>query len=125
MTKRGERGTALVEAMVGAAIVALTLATMYEAILHVAARNRMAEDRRMALMIAESQLAAVGPVIPIAPGVSEGTDGDFFWRVDIEPYNGGPPPNAVGLLCSVKVVVEDHHRQPLATINTLRLTKGV
>lgn len=122
---RGEAGSALIEAMVGAAIVAITLAAMYSAITGSAARNRMAEDRRMAMMIARSEMAAVGSVIPAAVGITEGANGDFYWRVDIEPYGAGPPPSIVGQLCLVTVVVGDQHRKPLARLASLVLVRRI
>jgi hypothetical protein len=129
--KRGEAGSALVEAMVGAAIVAGTLAAMYAAIYESSARNRMAEERRTAMMIAQSELAAVGSVIPAATGITEGTQGDYYWRVDIEPFGGstqqsgfGAPPSPVGTLCIVKVTVADQRRAPLANLTSLTLVKG-
>jgi type II secretory pathway pseudopilin PulG len=129
--KRGEAGFVLVEAMIGAAIVAITLATMYAAIYESAARNRMAEQRRAAMMIAQSELAAVGSVIPAAPGTTEGTEGDFYWRVDIAPVGAntqqpgfGTPPSPVGILCLVKVIVADQRRAPLANLMSLTLSKG-
>ncbi|MEI9930344.1 MAG: hypothetical protein WDM89_07265 [Rhizomicrobium sp.] len=129
--RRGENGSALVEALIGAAIVMGTLAGMYEAIRESAAHNHMIEDRRVALMIAQSELAAVGPVIPAAPGITEGTEGDFYWRIDIEPYGQaqqqtafGAPPNLAGVLCAVQVTVTDSRRRPLANLTTLTLAKS-
>jgi hypothetical protein len=121
---RGEIGQALVDAMIGSAIVAMTLAAMFGAIRDSAARNRMAEQRRTAMLIAQSELASVGPVIPAAPGVTEGTEGDFYWRVDIEPYDAGIPPSIVGQLCKVVVIVADARRAPLATLTSLTLVRG-
>jgi general secretion pathway protein I len=123
-TRAGERGSALVEAMIGAAIVAITLASMYVAITQSAAGNRMAEDRRMAMMIARSQMAAVGSIIPAAPGITEGMNGDFYWRVDIEPYAAAPEPGTAGRLCVVTVVVGDQHRRPLANLVSLTLVRS-
>jgi hypothetical protein len=97
---------------------------MYGAITQSAAGNRMAEDRRMAMMIARSQLAAVGSIIPSVPGLTEGTNGDFYWRVDIEPYAGGPAPGSAGVLCTVTVTVADQHRRPLANLVSLTLARG-
>jgi hypothetical protein len=128
--KRRETGSALVEAMVGAAIVAGTLAGMFEAIRESAAHNHMIEERRTALMIAQSEIAAVGSVIPATVGITEGTQGTYYWRVDIEPFGVAPqpgfgtPPNPAGVLCSVRVTVGDSHRKPLADLTTLTLVKG-
>ncbi|GEM_PF-1092917 len=130
--KRRESGSALVEAMVGAAIVAGTLAGMFTAIRESAAHNHMIEQRRVAFMIAQSELAAVGPIIPVAVGTTEGSQGDFYWRVDITPYGPaqqqqqpgfGAPPNVVGVLCTVQVMVGDAYRRPLANLTTLTLVK--
>ena len=121
---RGDSGQALVDAMVGSAIIAMTLAAMFSAISDSAARNRMAEQRRTAMMIAQSELAAVGPLISPAPGVTEGTEGDYYWRVDIQPFDAGIPPSMVGQLCKVVVVVADARRAPLATLTSLTLARG-
>jgi hypothetical protein len=116
--------------MVGAAIVSITLIGMYQAIVESAAHNRMAEDRRIALMLAQSEMAAVGVLIPVQPGTSEGTAGDYYWRVDIQPYGAvaqptlGQAPNPAGTLCLVSVQVDDSRRKPLATLNTLMLSRG-
>jgi hypothetical protein len=128
-----ERGSVLIEAMCGAAIISMTLIAMYTSIVTTAAHNRMAESRRTAMMIAQSELAAVGPIIPTSPGTTEGTNGDFYWRVDISPYSqgGGPPqpalgqvPNQTGQLCLVTVTVADQRRAPLAVLSTLTLARG-
>ena len=129
--KRCEAGSVLVEAMVGAAIIAVTLLGMYQAIIESASHNRMAESRRLALMIAQSELAAVGTLIPAVPGTTEGTQGDFIWRVDIQRYGAptqpvlGQAPNPAGTLCLVTVSVGDQRRRPLAVLNTLTLARGV
>ena len=120
--------------MVGAAIISMTLVAMYTSIVTSAAHNRMAESRRTAMMIAQSELAAVGPIIPSIPGTTEGTEGDFYWRVDISAYaqQGPQPPapvlgqvpNPVGVLCLVTVTVADQRRAPLAVLSTLTLARG-
>ena len=122
--KRSDAGFAIVEALIGSAIIAVTLVAMYGAIVESAARNRMAEARRMAMLIAQSQMSAIGATIPAVPGITEGTEGNFYWRVDIEPYNDGPPRSPVGQLCKATVVVENAHRAPLANLDTLILARG-
>jgi len=129
---RGDAGSVLVEAMVGSAVIAITLAGMYEAIVTSASHNRAAEDRRNAIMIAQSELAAVGSIIPSTPGTTEGTQGDFYWRVDIAPYGQsasqpqlGQLPNQTGTLCLVTVTVADPKRRPLTSLQTLTLARGV
>jgi len=130
MRRAGESGSVLIEAMVGAAIISMTLLAMYESIVTAAAHNRMAENRRTAMMIAQSELAAVGSIIPAAPGTTEGTEGDFYWRVDISPYGEqtathlGQLPNLTGTLCQVTVTVADRRRAPLAALSSLTLARG-
>jgi Tfp pilus assembly protein PilV len=128
-----ERGSVLIEAMCGAAIISMTLIAMYTSIITTTSHNRMAESRRVAMMLAQSELAAVGPIIPTSPGTTEGTNGDFYWRIDISPYSqGGQPqqpvlgqaPNPVGQLCLVTVTVADQRRAPLAVLTTLTLARG-
>ncbi|HWA88829.1 MAG TPA: hypothetical protein VG889_02260 [Rhizomicrobium sp.] len=128
---KGDAGSVLVEAMVGSAIIALTLAGMYEAIVTATAHNRMAEDRRNAIMIAQSELAAVGPIIPTVPGTTEGQQGDFYWRVDISLYGQsaatpqlGQLPNQAGALSLVTVTVADRKRRPLSVLQSLTLSRG-
>lgn len=119
--------------MVGAAIVSITLIGMYQAIIESASHNRMAEERRTALMLAQSEMAAVGVLVPVTPGTNEGTAGDYYWRVDIQPWGNsstssqpalGQAPNPVGSLVLVTVQVDDKGRKPLATLNTLMLSRG-
>jgi hypothetical protein len=75
----------------------------------------------------------VGVIIPAAAGTTEGMQGDFYWRVDIEPYGPAQPqqpagfgaaPNVAGDLYTVHVMVGDAARKPLANLTTLTLVRG-
>jgi len=92
--KRRDGGSALVEALIGSAIVALTLATMYRSITDSASRNRAAEEKRFATLIAQSELATVGPIVPVAPGVTTGIELGYPWRIEIDPVPGAQVSNA-------------------------------
>jgi hypothetical protein len=83
--RRGDSGSAFIEALVATAIVASVMAAMFMAIDQAGARGRAVEGRRAALLIARSRLASVGPEIPVTPGQVEGASGNFLWRVRIEP----------------------------------------
>ena len=85
---RNDHGSVFVEALVATAIVAAVLGLMFNAIEAAGARRHAIEIRRTALMIARSELAAVGTEIPVNPGEIEGVEGDFTWRVRIEPGRG-------------------------------------
>ena len=82
---RSEAGSALVEALVAVALVALVLAFAYRSMGEGALRSRAAEASRMATLIAQSRLAAVGADIPLAAGDTQGLDGEFLWRVEVRP----------------------------------------
>ena len=119
-----DRGSVLVEALVSTAIVAAVIATMLNTIREADARRTQIEARRYALMIARSELAAVGAEIPLQPGQVRGVEGDFVWSVRIEPgatdtLSGGlaPPPSIV----SVDVRASSGG-EPLASLRTLRVS---
>ncbi len=121
---RTDSGSALVEALIGSAIVALTLGAMYHATMNSAARNRMAEEKRFANLIAQSQLATVGPIVPVAPGVTTGVEVGLPWRIQIEPLPANLPPSNAGQLWRVTVSVRNPKGRPLAAISTLALGQG-
>ena len=115
-----DAGSVLVEAMVAVAVIAMMLAVTYRAVGDSVLRSRAAETSRTAAMIAQSRLAAVGAEIPLAPGATTGVDGDFTWRVDIEP--APEDPSTMGHLLSVTARVRDGKRATdRAVLRTLRL----
>ena len=120
MTRR-DGGSALVEALIGSAIVALTLATMYRAITDSAARSRMAEEKRFATMIAQSELATVGPIVAVEPGVTTGVELGYPWRIQIEPVAGNISASTAGQLWRVTVSVRNPHGALLVSLPTLAL----
>lgn len=120
MTRR-ESGSALVEALIGSAIVALTLGTMYRAVTDSAARNRMAEEKRFAGLIAQSELATVGPIVPVEPGVTTGVELGFPWRIQIEPLSTNVPANTAGQIWHVTVSVRNPKGAQLVSLSTLAL----
>ena len=123
MRKR-ESGSALVEALIGSAIVAMTLATMYRAVTDSAARNRMAEEKRFATLIAQSELATVGPIVPVQPGITSGIEVGFPWHIQIEPLPVNLPASSAGTVLRVTVSVRNPKGRQLASISTLALGPG-
>jgi len=102
---RSDSGSVFVESMIAAAIVAMSLGAMYRAIEDGAHRLHKLDDKQNALMVAQSELAAVGSTIPLAAGMTGGTDGPYAWRVDIEPYNGASEASTAGDVWRVSVSV--------------------
>ena len=98
-----DTGSILVEAMVAVAVIAMMLAVTYRSVGESVLRSRAAEASRTAAMIAQSRLAMVGAEIPLAPGDTTGVDGDFTWRVRIEP--APQEASATGVLLSVRASV--------------------
>jgi hypothetical protein len=123
MRKR-DSGSALVEALIGSAIVAMTLGTMYRAVTDSAARNRMVEEKRFATLIAQSELATVGPIVPVQPGITSGIEVGFPWRIQIEPLPVSLPASTSGTVLQVTVSVRNPKGRQLASISTLALGPG-
>lgn len=118
----GDRGSVFIDSMVAAAIVALALGATFQAIGEGARRSRDVEAHRMALMVAQSQLAAVGSQYPLHPGVSTGEANGYVWRIDVSPYTEGVESSAAGGLWRVAVSVEERAGGPdLVSLHTLRL----
>jgi Tfp pilus assembly protein PilX len=120
--RRNEDGSILVEALVSAALMALVLGGMFRVTADSAARHHMVEDRRYALMLARSQLAAVGSAIPLSTGAVEGSDAGEVWRVETSPCGSGEDDKSVGVLyCVVVSVREAGTAAPLVTLSSRRL----
>jgi hypothetical protein len=98
-SERRDGGSALVEAMVAVAVIAMMLAVTYRAVGASVLNARAAEASRIAALIAQSRLALVGAEIPLSPGETTGVDGDFAWQVRIEPEPAEP--SIAGPLLSV------------------------
>ena len=120
MRRSRDSGSVLVEAMVAVAVIAMMLAVTYRAVGDSVLRSRAAEASRTAMMIAQSRLATVGSEIPLEPGETAGVDGDFTWRIRIEPETEDP--SAMGHLLSVTASVRDRKAAAdRAVLRTLRV----
>ena len=118
----GDSGSIFVEAVIAAAIVAMALGGTFRVSADGAARGRAADGRREALLVAESQLAAVGADIPLRQGDSAGLAGDLVWRVQVTREDGDSDANPAGVLWRVAVTVAPREGGPtLASLKTLRL----
>ena len=124
MNWRSDRGFALVEALIGAGIIAVTLGAMYSATIASASRSRLAEDKRVALLIAQSEMASVGPVLAVQPGVTSGEEFGYTWHIAIDPYNTFSSTATAGQLWRVTVTVGNNIHPNLATLSTLALGPG-
>jgi general secretion pathway protein I len=125
-SRRGAReaGSVFIESIVAAAIVAMALGGTCRVIADNAARERAAEARRTALLVAQSALADVGVDTPLALGDSVGAAGDMAWRVTVSPYGEEDKTNPAGDLVEVSVAVAPRSGgRPLVTLRELRLLR--
>lgn len=119
----GERGQALVEALVASAIIAAMLAMTYETVLTTTRAERSLREKRVALPVAQSLLARVGGDIALAPGAMDGSTSGLDWHVEIAPYADGPGRSVDGpplLDVQVRVAVPGN-AAPAVELRTLRV----
>lgn len=109
-----ERGSILIEVLVALAVVTIILGAVYQAVGQSALQSRAAEAKRRALMVAESQIAAVGSVIPAQPGRTRGLSSDLAWQVDIAPLPAAT--SSAGRLLNVTVRVTPPQSERAAII---------
>jgi hypothetical protein len=120
---KNDSGSVFIESMVAAAIVALSLAAMYRVIEDGAMRDRAVNEKQNALLIAQSELAAVGSAIPLAQGMTGGTEGPYAWRVDISPSDTESAASNTGPLWQVTVSVRPlDGGNAIVTLNSLALS---
>ena len=86
--RRGERGFTLPEALVASAIVAAMLGVTLGVVQTNARAARINEERRAALLVAQSQLAVAQVAVPGRLAAREGRSGAIGWALRIEPYRG-------------------------------------
>ena len=119
---RRDRGDIFVESLIAAAIVGMILSATFRVISDGAVRARATEQRREALMVAQSTLDSVGAEIPIKAGEGSGVSGDMAWTVDIAPYSDESGASTVGALWKIVVSVRPRDGgRTLAALRTLRL----
>lgn len=115
----GEAGSVLIEALIAVLIVAVMSGLWFETVSGTARQQYGMADRRTALLVAQSQLATVGVLSPLAPGETTGSDAGLEYRIAIagEPGGGG----SGSTLARVTVTVGRPGGPPLATLQTLRV----
>jgi hypothetical protein len=118
-----DAGSAFIEILVALTITTLSVVALFDVVGAGAVRARQAENKRAALVVAQSQLAATGIIYPLDAGPVSGTEGPYIWWLDSTPVGGG---SSAGRLWRVTVQVGLQSGGPiLVQIGSLRLAPAV
>ncbi len=86
MARLNSNGFALVETLVASAIIAGMLGLTFQSIETATRHTRMIEDSRLAMMIAQSQMTAIGAAQSASFGEARGVTSGVAWRMSARPY---------------------------------------
>jgi hypothetical protein len=98
--------------MVAVLIIAGMAGLWFQTVSETARAQRGLADRRLAMLVAQSQIATVGVLGDIAPGVRTGSDAGMAYAITISPAGDG--------LSRVAVAVNGADGAPLARLETLK-----
>jgi general secretion pathway protein I len=119
---RRANGFALIETLIAIAIIAGMLGVTYQVIESGARQTRRVEDHRLAVLIAQSQLASVGAAQNNAFGESRGVTDGIRWRIAITPYRSGTASAAKLEQVSVTTGLDSDGRD-LFVLRTIRVAR--
>ncbi len=83
-----DAGFTLVETLIATALVAAMLGATVSTVVANARASRMVEDRRVATLVAQSQLSAAAAAANTGLLEARGTTSGVTWRVRIAPFSG-------------------------------------
>ncbi len=118
----GQAGFAIVETLVASAIIAAMLGVTYQAMQTSARQCRMVEDRRLATLVAQTQMAAIGASVTGNFGETRGTTSGVDWRIVAVPYRADGANSGRIKLDLISVSAGLGNRE-LVTLRTLRLSR--
>lgn len=116
-----ERGFTLPEALVASAIVAAMLGVTLNVVQNNARASRINEERRAALLVAQSQLAVAEVAVPGRFAAREGRSGTVGWNLRIEPYRSALASPALDQI--TVSAGEGPSGRPLVQLTTLRVAR--
>lgn len=115
------RGFSLVETLIALAIIAGALAATLQVVVSQARATRTVDDRRIAMLVAQSQLAAIAAAADTGQFETRGRTSGIDWRVQIAPY---PTRFARPKIESITVSAgAGPNGKPLAVLHSLRLAR--
>jgi general secretion pathway protein I len=121
--KPGEAGFSLVEALVAFAIIAAMTGVLVETIAADAHARLAVQQRRAALLIAQSALDRARGGEAVDAGHADGPGAELSWHIEREPYEEGSVPFAAARLERLTVTVADAGGHPLARLATVRIVQ--
>lgn len=121
MKGRDERGSVFVETLIATAITATMLAAYFGALGETATRNREAGERRLALLVARSQLTAAA-VARQDQDVLTGLQDGLVWTTTVRPW--AEAEDARDLRQVTVTVRRDGDTPVLARLSTLRVEQA-
>lgn len=117
-----EDGFALAETLVATAIIAAMLGVTFQSIDTGARQNRLVEDQRRAMLVAQSQLTAVGAAQSTSLGEITGLTSGIRWRLTVRPFRADQPSGA--RLEEVQVIAGlASDKRDLAILKTIRVAR--
>jgi prepilin-type N-terminal cleavage/methylation domain-containing protein len=115
-------GFTLPEALVASAIVAAMLGVTLNVVQNNARAARINEERRAALLVAQSQLAIAEVAVPGRFETREGRSGQIGWALRIEPYRSSLASPAIDQI--TVTAGTGPSGQPLVELTTLRVARA-
>ena len=122
MARDNESGFALAETLVATAIIAAMLGVTFQSIEAGARQTRQIEDRRKAMLVAQSQLTAVGSAQSTSFGETSGLTSGIRWRLSVQLYRANEPSGARLETVSVTAGLASDKRD-LVILNTIRVAR--
>ena len=117
-----ESGFALAETLVATAIIAAMLGVTFQSIETGARQTRLVEERRKAMLVAQSQLTAVGSAQSTSFGETNGITSGIRWRLSVQPYRANEPSGARLEAVSVTAGLASDKRD-LVVLKTIRVAR--
>lgn len=117
-----ESGFTLPEALVASAIVAAMLGVTLNVVQNNARAARINEERRAALLVAQSQLAVAEVAVPGRFAAREGRSGTIGWQLTIEPYRSTLASPALDQI--TVIAGQGPSGQPLVELTSLRVASA-
>jgi type II secretion system protein I len=121
-----ETGFSMVETLVAIAIVSGALGMTMQVITTSARQTKAVEDRRLAMLVAQSQLAAVGAAQNSRFGETQGLSNGVRWRITVKPYPSGVNSPVRLEEVTVTTAIDEKgvaSKRDLFTLRTLRVAR--